>query len=240
MAYSLAGLENLWVAAGGPASAAPQAAAVASAESSGNPVNPNYTDPNGGSFGLWQINGVHASSLVAAGLPNWATDPLQNAEAAVMVWKGAGNTFWTPTASGKSATGPWAAEGIPGSAGAANYAAAMAKINAGDVGSVPQLGTGSRPGQGLAGAVGQPSTTPGQTVAQQTGSQAVQQVQAAVVNPLTAGITTLQTSWSTFWTAHPAWMILAGIVLLILAWSLVQGSNGGTTVNLSPAAASEA
>jgi hypothetical protein len=62
-------LEQLWTANGGPASAAPMAAAIAMAESGGCPTsvagagcggNPSQsTDTNGGSYGLWQINGSH-------------------------------------------------------------------------------------------------------------------------------------------------------------------------------------
>jgi hypothetical protein len=217
MAYSIAGLENLWIAAGGDATAAPQAAAIAEAESSGNPGDYNGSDPSGGSYGLWQINGSHASEL--SNISGWQTDPLANAKAAVLVWTNAGRSF------GNANGGPWQAEFIPGSSGSANYQAALAKEESGNIGDVPQLGTGSRPGAGLAGAVGQPSTTPGQTVAQQTGSQAVAQVTGGAAGVLS----TLQTSWATFWSAHPSWIILAGIVLALVAWSLIAG---GSTVNV--------
>jgi hypothetical protein len=60
--YNYAQLEQLWINAGGPASVAPVAAAIAEAESSGNANATNATDNNGTqtSWGLWQIsNGTH-------------------------------------------------------------------------------------------------------------------------------------------------------------------------------------
>jgi hypothetical protein len=86
-------LEGLWIKAGGPPSQAPVAAAVAEAESGGNPgaLNPNDNGGRQSSFGLWQIsNGTHTPPS-----PNWA-DPGTNASLAVAKYKGAGNTF-----------GPW-------------------------------------------------------------------------------------------------------------------------------------
>ncbi len=73
-------LEGYWVQAGGDAAMAPLMAAIALAESSGNPDATNPTD-NGGrqtSWGLWQIsNGDHSEPA-----PNW-NDPLENARLAV-------------------------------------------------------------------------------------------------------------------------------------------------------------
>ena len=83
-------LEGLWIQAGGPKVLAPVAAAIALAESSGNPAAINPTDNNGAqsSFGLWQIStGTHAAPS-----PNWA-DPLTNAKLAVAKYRGAGNSF---------------------------------------------------------------------------------------------------------------------------------------------------
>ena len=87
---SFSQLEGLWISAGGPKVLAPVAAAIALAESSGNPNAINPTDNNGTqtSWGLWQIsNGTHAEVS-----PNWA-DPLTNARLAVAKWRGAGNSF---------------------------------------------------------------------------------------------------------------------------------------------------
>ena len=62
------------------------ATAIAMAESSGNPQADNTTDPHGGSFGLWQINGVHAPGGNAT--PSWINEmfnPMNNAAEAYSV-----------------------------------------------------------------------------------------------------------------------------------------------------------
>jgi hypothetical protein len=90
-AFTHAQLAKLWVAAGGPASAANVAAAIALAESGGNPANVNTSlgGPNVGPTGLWQIYGNP--------LPGNALDPLTNARMAVKKWQDAGISFrpWT-------------------------------------------------------------------------------------------------------------------------------------------------
>jgi hypothetical protein len=90
MNYTLAELEQLWVNAGGPVAQEQTAAAIALAESSGNPNAINPTD-NGGkqtSWGLWQIsNGTHAQPV--AGI----LDPSVNAQAAVGKYVSAGDKF---------------------------------------------------------------------------------------------------------------------------------------------------
>jgi hypothetical protein len=89
MAYSFAQLEELWIQAGGPAIVAPVAAAIALAESSGDPSALNKTDNNGTqtSVGLWQIsNGTHS-------YPAQWLNPQANATAAVAKYKAAGGTF---------------------------------------------------------------------------------------------------------------------------------------------------
>ena len=55
-------LEQLWIDAGGPKALAPLMAAIALAESGGDPAAMNYTDNNGTqtSVGLWQVSsGTH-------------------------------------------------------------------------------------------------------------------------------------------------------------------------------------
>jgi lysozyme-like protein len=96
---SFAQLEGLWIQAGGPKLVAPLAAAIALAESSGNPAAVNPTD-NGGtqtSWGLWQISDGTHNQPVANIL-----DPRVNARAAVAKYTGAGNTFrpWGTYATG--------------------------------------------------------------------------------------------------------------------------------------------
>lgn len=87
--YTFSQLEALWKQAGGPAVVAPIAAAIALAESGGNPGALNTTDNNGTqtSVGLWQVsNGTHEYPS------SWLT-PAGNAKEAVAKYNGAGDTF---------------------------------------------------------------------------------------------------------------------------------------------------
>lgn len=87
---SYAQLEGLWIRAGGPAGQAPTAAAIALAESGGQPGATNPTDNNGTqtSWGLWQIsNGTHSAPS-----PKWSV-PGVNARLAVAKWRAAGRSF---------------------------------------------------------------------------------------------------------------------------------------------------
>lgn len=77
--YSCSALESLWVSAGGPAAVEVTAAAIAMAESGGNP---NATEPNSGAAGLWQILGTV--------VPGNIYNPFVNAENAVKKYNDAG------------------------------------------------------------------------------------------------------------------------------------------------------
>lgn len=94
---SFSELESYWIQAGGSSALAPLMAAIALAESSGNPNSVNRTD-NGGrqtSWGLWQIsNGDHSEPA-----PNW-NDPLENAKLAVAKYKSQGLGAWGTYTSG--------------------------------------------------------------------------------------------------------------------------------------------
>lgn len=89
--YSYGELETLWINAGGSKSLAPLMAAIALAESGGNPNANNYTD-NGGlqtSWGLWQISdGTHNQPV-----PN-IDDPNINAQQAVKKVQSQGLSAW--------------------------------------------------------------------------------------------------------------------------------------------------
>ena len=87
-AYSYAQLEDLWVQAGGPPRLAPLMAAIAMAESSGDPGARN---PSGAS-GLWQILGQP--------FPGNVFDPYTNAQMAVWKWKVQGLRAWETYTSG--------------------------------------------------------------------------------------------------------------------------------------------
>lgn len=97
MALSYAELEGYWIAAGGNKALAPLMAAIALAESSGNPDAENPND-NGGtqtSWGLWQISlGNHSEPS-----PSW-NDPLTNAKLAVGKYNSQGLGAWGTYSSG--------------------------------------------------------------------------------------------------------------------------------------------
>jgi hypothetical protein len=89
-------LETLWIQAGGSKTLAPLMAAIALAESSGDPAAMNYTD-NGGtqtSVGLWQVSsGTHSYPA------SWTT-PAGNAAEAVAKYKSQGLGAWGTYTSG--------------------------------------------------------------------------------------------------------------------------------------------
>ena len=95
--YTFAQLEGLWIQAGGNAAVAPIMAAIALAESSGNPGAINPTDNNGAqtSWGLWQISdGTH--NMPVANI----LDPHVNAAQAVAKYKASGFAPWGTYKSG--------------------------------------------------------------------------------------------------------------------------------------------
>jgi hypothetical protein len=95
--YSFAQLEQLWINNGGSPSQAPLMAAIALAESSGNPASTNPNDNNGRqtSWGLWQLsNGTH--SMPVANI----LDPNVNAQQAVKKAKSQGLSAWGTYTSG--------------------------------------------------------------------------------------------------------------------------------------------
>lgn len=85
--YSYRQLEELWIAAGGRRIAAPTAAAIALAESSGDPNSVGHNANGSVDRGLWQINSVHGSLST--------TNVLANAKAAVKIYNESGWSPWT-------------------------------------------------------------------------------------------------------------------------------------------------
>jgi hypothetical protein len=95
---SFASLEEVWEQAGGSSLIAPVMAAIALAESSGNPNALNPDDNNGTqtSWGLWQISlGNHNEPS-----PEW-NQPLENAKLAVQKLQTQGLSAWGTYTSGK-------------------------------------------------------------------------------------------------------------------------------------------
>ena len=89
--YSYGELETLWINAGGPKALAPLMAAIAEAESSGNP---NAYNPSGAT-GLWQILGAVNPSDQGS-----LTNPQVNAHEAVLKYQSQGLDAWTTYTSG--------------------------------------------------------------------------------------------------------------------------------------------
>lgn len=81
MAYSYQDLQGLWTSAGGPAAVAPLMAAIALAESAGDPAARNSSS---GACGLWQIHPAQAG----------CDDPQQNARMAVAKYQSQGLGAW--------------------------------------------------------------------------------------------------------------------------------------------------
>lgn len=91
MAYTFQQLAAYAQQAGFPADQAATAAAIALAESSGNPDASHVNNNRSTDYGLWQINSIHGSLLAGK---NWR-DPVTNAQMAFRVWSDAGRK-WTP------------------------------------------------------------------------------------------------------------------------------------------------
>lgn len=89
--YTFAQLEALWINAGGSPAMAPVMAAIAEAESSGNPTAENPS----GATGLWQILGA----VNPADQPD-LTNPTVNAKEAVLKYKSQGLDAWVTYTSG--------------------------------------------------------------------------------------------------------------------------------------------
>jgi hypothetical protein len=84
--YSFRRLEELWEKAGGNQAEAPLMAAIALAESGGNPFAVNHNTNGTVDRGLWQINSVHGDLSTL--------DPAANARAAVQIRKESGLGAW--------------------------------------------------------------------------------------------------------------------------------------------------
>jgi hypothetical protein len=79
-------LEQLWVQQGGNPSAAPMAAAIALAESAGNPNAENHNTNGSTDRGLWQVNSIWGALSTFS--------PTGNARAAIAISKN--GTNWSP------------------------------------------------------------------------------------------------------------------------------------------------
>lgn len=98
MGYSMAQLEQYWIAAGGPSAVAPTMAAIAMAESSGSNVIQQGQPYATTGWGLWQI--TPGNSVPSAGTDQALLDPANNARAAVAKYNSQGLGAWTTYTSG--------------------------------------------------------------------------------------------------------------------------------------------
>jgi len=88
------------ITAGWPAEQAPMLARVMFRESRCNPLAFNSQDSNGGSRGLMQVNGVHQTWLIEAGIITHLDDlfrPEVNIRAALHLWRMVGWQAWKAT-----------------------------------------------------------------------------------------------------------------------------------------------
>lgn len=96
-------ISQTWVSCGGDPSMANVMAAIAMAESGGNPEAIGDTDTSYPSYGLWQIRSVHAGEIPnffpSQGSNEWA-NPCDNASAAWSVYKSQGLDAWSTYSSG--------------------------------------------------------------------------------------------------------------------------------------------
>lgn len=84
--YTFRQLEEIWIGAGGDRTSAPYMAAIALAESGGNPSAEGHNTNGTVDRGLWQINSVHGSLST--------TNVESNAKAAVQIAKREGLGAW--------------------------------------------------------------------------------------------------------------------------------------------------
>jgi hypothetical protein len=158
-------LEQLWISQGGDPATAPIMAAIALAESTGNPSSFNAADPYGGSCGLWQINGSHTTGYGGPFNVNNLFGSAYNTQAAIQI-SGNGrsltpwSTFnsWVAGDGGRGDTiisqylGKYAGQ-IPGSAiagassGGSSSSSSSSSIAAGpswlqNLGKIPVIGPG--------------------------------------------------------------------------------------------------
>lgn len=88
------------ITAGWPADQAPMMARVMFRESRCNPKAWNGLDSNNGSRGLWQVNGIHATWLIEAGIITKLDDlfyPDVNIKAALHLYRMVGWSAWAST-----------------------------------------------------------------------------------------------------------------------------------------------
>jgi hypothetical protein len=136
--YSYAQLEQLWINAGGSKAMAPVMAAIAEAESSGDPTAYNSS----GATGLWQILGA----VNPSDQPD-LTDPVVNAHEAVLKYQSQGLDAWVTYTNGAyraflSDATPPTASGVPTATAAGVPAGTLAVTTAATAGAAAAAAAG--------------------------------------------------------------------------------------------------
>jgi hypothetical protein len=205
---SVSALETLWVQNGGSQATAPQAAAIATAESSRVPDNTNVNSPAslGIDYGLFQINPTQNPAFAGQVDPNNVEQSaifIPNVNVADAESLSNGGTNWGPWSSSqhtKDGTG-WADVGSPA------YAIAQAGYQGG---AVTPAATGSS--SAAAPASGSTTTTTTTTPYDPTG--------------IVSEISHLGSDWNTFWANHPVAILIAAGIILIVAIAFIASDKG--------------
>lgn len=100
MTYTFDRLVDLWLQAGGDPLKARNMAAIAIAESGGDPAAKNFNADQSEDRGLWQIN---SSAWPQFNPPYDLFDPVANAKAAIVVEREQGITAWATWNNGSAA-----------------------------------------------------------------------------------------------------------------------------------------
>lgn len=225
--YTYAQLEQVWINAGGNPQVAPVAAAVAMAESGGNP---NAVSPSN-DYGLWQINSIHGAQATL--------DVMSNARAAVAISNNGQNwgpwcTCWVnPQANCGHFLGPQPQPGSP--------AARFINTSVQPDPSAPTNGTAVATGQNIPQAAQdlswydpsiagcnavewfiQPGQCAGGAAAGAVGGAAsdiasgiINMIMASILNPLISLI------------AGAFGMLAGGIIMLIALWMMIKDTKAG-------------
>lgn len=207
-ALTFESLRTDWINAGGPPGAADTAAAIAFAESNGYPNANNPNDPIGNgqtqsAWGLWELgDGTHNAP------PNWDV-PSVNAQLAVAKYKAAGYSF-----------SPWGTYTTPGPQNYVNFLPGTVGYANDEQNALANPYVGLRAPPAELNAATNATTVPTSAAPIVTGN-----APDTSSDPLgiVAWLSGFQSTVGKYWAAHPLWLLLAGIVLVIVAWGLLGG-----------------
>jgi hypothetical protein len=206
---SVAALETLWVQNGGSQATAPQAAAVATAESSRVPDNTNVNTDGSVDYGLFQINTVQNPAFAGQVNPDNVEQSaifIPNVNVADAESLSSGGANWGPWSSSEFTPGNgWGVPGTPA------YAIAQAGYQGGAV--TPAVsGSSTSSSNATTPAAGTTTTTTTTTPYDPTG--------------IVSEISHIGSDWTTFWTNHPVAILIAAGIVLIIAIAFIASDKG--------------